>query len=162
MTDFNNVELAKVIHEHLNTYISSADQKASILLTAQLAFLGLIANVFMDLWELDGTVLQVLLVATVGANLAAMVFSGLVVLPRTPSEKEIYLYWGNIVDKEVDEFTEDVKDFDETGSFDQLVKEDYYLAKVADKKYQNLFITISLTGFTVVLACLTGGAALML
>ncbi|QRV17443.1 hypothetical protein JMJ58_21035 (plasmid) [Haloterrigena salifodinae] len=162
MTEFNNVELARTIHEHLNTYISSADQKASILLTAQLAFLGLIANVFLDVWQLEEQILQITLLLTVGVNIVAMVFSGLVVLPRTPSEKDMYLYWGNIIDEEIDEFTDDMKDFSDSSSFEQLVKEDYYLAKVADKKYSNLFYSIVFTAGTVAMTCITGAGALIL
>jgi len=43
-------DFSLLIHRHLNKYITLADNKASILLSAQLAFIGLSANFLNNVW----------------------------------------------------------------------------------------------------------------
>ncbi|MFC7175034.1 hypothetical protein ACFQL0_20020 [Haloplanus litoreus] len=67
------------VQSHLNTYIKVADQKASILLTAQLAFLGLFSNALRTLFSDTGLLFHSLATLTTVAALAGIFLAGWVV-----------------------------------------------------------------------------------
>lgn len=96
MPDFSTAQLAERTHDHLNTYITVADQKASILLTGQFAFLGLAATASSDILKGTDWVFDLLAGMTAVLGVVAMVFSIAVIYPRTPSSGESVIYWGDI------------------------------------------------------------------
>ena len=86
MANFSPEDLVVQTHNHLNRYIGNADNKASILLTAQLAFLGLVANVIGDIPS-DKTGVTCFVVASAGVTVVRAFLSGFVVYPRPLSRR---------------------------------------------------------------------------
>ena len=136
MIDYGPEDLAERTQDHLNKYISAADNKASILLTALFAFLGFSATLINDI--LNGTSSLFNLFASLGAisGLIAAFFAGLVVYPRTPKPENGFIYWENILEHgERDDFVDAVEKLDGDSALTELSKENYDLAKVAHQKY---------------------------
>ena len=107
-TDFSTQTLS-----HLNEYIKFADQKASVLLTGQLAFLGLFVNVLDGNWGGAGIEFKILAAVTIGATLLAGVFAGWVIYPQTEPSGEALLFWENINAESLDEYESEIKGLDE-------------------------------------------------
>jgi len=84
-TDFSTQTLS-----HLNEYIKFADQKASVLLTGQLAFLGLFVNFLNQTWSGTGTGFQILAAGTIGAHVSR---SGIRRMGDLPANRAI---WGEL------------------------------------------------------------------
>ncbi|WP_156587956.1 Pycsar system effector family protein [Halorubrum sp. CBA1125] len=155
MVDYGPEDLAEKTQDHLNKYISAADNKASILLTALFAFLGFSATIINDI--LNGTSTLFNLFASLGAisGLIAAFLAGLVVYPRTPKPENGFIYWENILEHgERNKFVEAVQDLDGDSALSELSKENYDLAKVAHQKYYylrwSLRITLLMAVFAVV------------
>lgn len=157
MEEITPNELVTRTHDHLNRYITLADNKASILLTAQIAFLGLFANAFRMLPGVDDLVLF-LAVISGGFGVVAVFLSGWVVYPRTPKPQTGLIFWENIVEFESsDEFSEEVEKLDANGAKKYLIRQNYYLAVVAEGKYRWLRWSLRVTAGMVVFAAVAGG-----
>lgn len=143
--------------DHLNTYIKQADQKASILLTAQLAFLGLFANALKTLSTANLVWVQVLALVSGVAGLISALAAGWTVYPRTPEQEKGFILWDNIrqYDSESD-FRSAIHGLEEDGIVDEVIGENYKLADVAKKKYCFLRISLIATAVMVVFAVLAG------
>lgn len=128
-------ELAKIIHKHVNQYISLADKKASILLTAQLAFLGLYANLLSGIWLSRGVLFHSLALISVAGGALSIFFAAGVVYPRTPSPGDGVFFWGDIRDRSLEQYIEDIAQMEPTDQTRSLIEEIHYLACVARKKY---------------------------
>lgn len=136
-------------HEHLNNYIQFADRKASLLLTALLAFLALYANVVAPVWS-DSTLCFKLLTALVGVSgLTGIGFAGWTVYPRTPETSQGLMLWDSIVEMNNQSYRDSIQEIDEDGILEELIDENYQLAKVASKKYQHFRYTLIATGVMV-------------
>ncbi|MDT3437954.1 Pycsar system effector family protein [Haloarcula sp. 1CSR25-25] len=141
-------------HEHLNEYINLADRKASVLLTALLAYLALYANVAAPVWSTSSICFK-LLTALVGvAGLFGIGFAGWTVYPRTPETPQGLMLWDSITDMSNDSYRESLQDLDANGVVEELIDENYQLAKVASKKYQYLRFALIATGVMVILSIL--------
>jgi hypothetical protein len=146
-TDFSTQTLS-----HLNAYIKFADQKASILLTGQLAFLGLFVNFLNQIWPGPSIEFQILSAVTIGATLVAGVFAGWVIYPQTDPSGENLLFWENIKTKSLDDYESKIKDLDEGSALDELIEENHLLAEVVSNKYRRLKISLISTAGTVLFA----------
>jgi hypothetical protein len=136
MSGISGGELGKGTKSHLNKYIGLADQKASLLLTGQLAFLGLTATTLNELVSVDGGLSELFVVLTVVSGVAAILLSISVVYPRTPKAKKGVIFWENIIQYDSpDEFEAAFVDLDDSERLNRIVVQNYYLAKVASKKY---------------------------
>lgn len=151
----NKYEFAERTHDHLNRYISLADRKASLLLSAQLAFLGLFANVVRTGWQGSAFCFKLITFLVVAFGLAAAIFAGLVVYPRTPDTDDGLMFWSSILSQPIDEYVDEVSSLDDDSALEALLRENYMLASVANSKYKNLRITLILTAITVVLTVLS-------
>lgn len=161
MSSFDLNSLAKQTNDHLNTYIKLADQKASILLTGQLAFLGLAATVIVDI--LSETTTEFHLLAGLGAacGLGGMLFAGSVIFPRTPKANEGYIFWEHILEHDSrEEFQDRFSELSGSETLDELVKENYALAKVAHRKYRHLRISLAATAGMIIFATISTGVYL--
>lgn len=157
MSRFTPEQLAERTLSHLNTYIGSADQKASILLTAQFAFLGFSTTVIKDL--LDTTSSEFQMAALLGgvSGVVGALLAGSVVYPRTPKAEEGFIFWEHITEFESREgFQEAFGELSNEAALDELTKQNYSLAKVADRKYRHLrwslIATAGMLGFAVIAA----------
>lgn len=144
-TDFSERTLS-----HLNEYIKFADQKASILLSGQLTFLGLFANLLIGTWSDSVCAFQVLSTITVALSLISAILAALVIYPQTSSSGSNLFFWENIRHYSEDKYEDKIKSLDEEGVLDQFVEENYELANIASSKYTRLkqalivtFISIS-------------------
>lgn len=100
--------------DHLNTYIKQADQKASILLTAQLAFLGLFANALKALSISNQIWVRNFAYASGVAGLIGVFIAGWTIFPRTPKQETGFIFWDNIREYESEEeFRESTSELDE-------------------------------------------------
>ncbi|WP_435159835.1 Pycsar system effector family protein [Haladaptatus sp. DFWS20] len=149
-TDFSTQTLA-----HLNEYIKFADQKASVLLTGQLAFLGLFVNFLSQNWFGPGIEFQVLASVTIGATLVAVVLAGWVIYPQTEPSGDNLLFWENINVESHDDYESQIKDLTEDAVLEDLIEENHLLAKVASIKYWRLKISLISTAGTVLFATLS-------
>ena len=143
----NPNELTDNIHTHLNKYIISADRKASILLTAQFAFLGLSANALSgSISEIqDSTFIFVIIGSLCG--LFGLIFAILVIYPRESEPVENMMYWSHIQSYDSwDKFRDDINELSDSDRRDELIKQNYALSKVAVRKYTNLRISLIFTG----------------
>lgn len=131
-------ELLQLSHNHVNGYIKSADQKASILLGGLLTFLGLFLNIIDNVWSQ----LEVLTQFFIGLSVACVIITigllSLVISPRVGGEiKKGYIYWGNILEhNNKDEFVDEVSGLDDSDITSELGEEVYSVSRIADVKYK--------------------------
>jgi len=149
-TDFSTQTLS-----HLNEYIKFADQKASVLLTGQLAFLGLFVNFLNKNWVGASIEFKILAAVTIGAILLAGVFAGWVIYPQTEPSGEALLFWENINAKSLNDYESEIKDLDEDAVLGELIEENHLLAEVASNKYWRLKVSLVSTAGTVFFATLS-------
>ncbi|EJN56901.1 Pycsar system effector family protein [Halogranum rubrum] len=148
------------VQDHLNTYIRVADRKASILLTAQLAFLGLFSNALRTLFPGTGLVFQALAILSAGAGVAGIFLAGWVVYPRTqpPDADEGFFFWDDILaHTTAADYGEALTGLETDGVHDELTSENYTLAEVAQEKYHYLRWSLRATAVMIILACISGG-----
>lgn len=158
MADLTKAELTGRIQDHLNKYILGADQKASILLTGQLAFLGLAATTVKDLIKTTGELFYWSSIGAGGAGIVAAFFAIVVIYPRTPSTDEGFIFWGNIVTHgSAENFREAFDNLPDSDINREVITQNYMLAKVANKKYKYLRWSLRVTLLMVILASFAGG-----
>lgn len=152
------------VQDHLNTYIRAADQKASILLTAQLAFLGLSLNVLRTLLPNTETTFRALAILGGLSGLAGIFFAGWVVYPRTqpPDTDEGFFFWNDILNHPTAaDYSEALSELGDDGIHTELTSENYALAEVAQEKYYYLRWSLRATAAMVVFAVAAGGLYLL-
>lgn len=143
--------------DHLNTYIKQADQKASILLTAQLAFLGLFANALNTLSISNQVWVRNFAYLSGVAGLIAVFLAGWAVYPRTPKKETGFILWDNIRQYGSESvFRSAVHDLEKEDIVDEVIDENYKLAKVAKDKYWFLKLSLIATAGMVILAVIAG------
>ena len=156
MSDISPDDLVTRTNDHLNRYISLADNKASILLTAQVAFLGLFANGMSDL-SIESRIVWWSALISVGFTVVGVFLSGWVVYPRTPKPETGLIFWENIVEYDSKEtFQEEFQQLEDGRPKEELIDENYDLATVANNKYCFLRWSLRLTAGTVVFAVIAG------
>lgn len=162
MVDLSKAELAVRTQDHLNKYIAGADQKASILLTGQFAFLGLAATAAKDIIKTTGPGFYWLSTGTAAAGIAAAFLAIVVIYPRTPSLEKGFIFWGNITaHNSAQDFQEAFNELPNSDIGDEVVTQNYMLAKVADQKYKYLRWSLRVTILMVLLASLAGAVYLI-
>jgi len=152
------------VQNHLNTYIRVADKKASILLTAQLAFLGLSLNALRTLFPNTGTGFRSLAVLGGLSGLAGIFLAGWVVYPRTqpPDTDEGFFFWDDILDHPTAaDYGEALSELDDESVQDELTSENYVLAGVAQEKYYYLRWSLRATAAMVILSVVAAGIYLL-
>lgn len=140
----------------MNTYIKSADRKASILLTAQFAFIGLYVNAVSNIWSEVGIFLQAVGAAILLTTVFGILFAGIVIYPRRAGVKERgYIYWEYVLEHSSgNEFANSIDDLEEEDAMNAISMSVYSLSAVADRKYRFLrysLITLSFLLYLIVL-----------
>jgi hypothetical protein len=146
MTDFDHENLAERTQDQLNGYIKFADQKASILLTAQLAFVGLYGNLIRTTWSGSGIGFKIMSGLTVAAGLVGAGSAGWAIYPRTPNTDQGLMLWKSISEMSLSTYEKKVNSLSTEKAFSELLDENHKLASVATNKYHYLRISLISTG----------------
>lgn len=157
MSEFSKDQFTERTQDHLNKYITAADQKASILLTGQFTFLGLLATATREFVRTSGELFYWLSIGTAVAGITAALLAIAVIYPRSPSPEEGYIYWESIIQFESKEKLH--KKFEKLSESDltkEIVMQNYMLAKVANKKYCYLRWSLRITLVMIFLASSAG------
>jgi hypothetical protein len=154
MTNSDKEEFAERTQDHLNEYIILADKKSSILLTAQLAFIGLYINIIRNGWAGANCAFKILSVITVLTGLGAIGLAGWTVYPRTPDTEEGLMLWKTIVNTGEENYIKKIQSINSDSIFNEILEENHKLAVVADKKYKYLRLSLILTGAMVLASLL--------
>ncbi len=149
-------EFVMLTHDHLNKYIKLANQKASILLTAQLAFLGLVGGSLTKIWQQTSQGTKFIIILTVISTVLATFFAARTIYPNTPKTKQGLILWDSIVDKGKNRYREAVEESSREDLHKELLDENFQLSKVAKSKYTQLRRSILATGGMVIGAILSG------
>ncbi|UHH25672.1 Pycsar system effector family protein [Halobacterium noricense] len=157
----DQAEFSKLTKDHLNSYIKLANQKASILLTAQLAFLGIFINGLRQPTLKEDQLLLVVTTLTAISAVIAAFYAARTIYPNTPETTQGLLLWDSIVEKGLDKYKEEIVSADEDAYIDELIEENYQLARVSKKKYQNLRFSIISTGMMVLFSLFVGSILLL-
>lgn len=156
MTEFSSEELAKRTHTHLNTYISSADQKASILITGQFAFLGFYGSGISNVWAGTAFCFKLYSGLAIAIGLIGAALAGWVVYPRSPQGGENGLmFWESITNKSQSDFVSEVNDLSDSDALNELIKQNHSLAEVTDSKYKFTKLALIATAMSVGFASLS-------
>lgn len=158
--NLDNKEFSRLTQNHLNGYIKLANQKASILLTAQLAFLGIFISTLRRPGIGDDKTLLWMTILTILSALTAALFAARTIYPNTPETNRGLLLWYSIKQKGLSQYKSEINDADSEVLLDELIEENFQLAKVADEKYKNLRYSIQSTGVMVFSSLLVGAAIL--
>jgi hypothetical protein len=150
-------EFSMLTYEHLNSYIKLANQKASILLTAQLAYIAIFSGMLKDAWISTDLVFQVVAIVTVTISMAAAYFAARTVYPDTPDTSEGLILWESILDRELVDYKNEIREENDEDDFlGELLDENYQLARVANRKYNHLRYSLLLTGGMVASSMVVG------
>ncbi|WP_435159840.1 Pycsar system effector family protein [Haladaptatus sp. DFWS20] len=149
-------EFSLMVHDHLNEYIKVADRKASLLLSAQIAFLGLFANLVNSSWNTAPDSFKLFSALTVVALVAAGVFAAKAVYPNTPETSQGLILWTSIVDGSANDYQNSIAEKSEIELRDELVDENYQLARVTKGKYKDIRYTIGATAVAIFFALISG------
>jgi len=162
MTDENSAEggvetaeFVLTVQEHLNQYIELADRKASILLSALIAYLGISFGVISSTWIGSGLIYKIASVVTVGTALFAVTFAAGAVYPNTPKTPQGLILWDSIADWTREQYMDEIFSKSEEDLLEELIDENYQLAEVNVKKYSRVKYAILCTGITVFFGLLT-------
>ncbi|WP_139231206.1 Pycsar system effector family protein [Halostagnicola kamekurae] len=143
-------------YEHLDSYVKYADKKASVLLSGLLAFLALYVNFIFSVSEQWNTSFNIVSGLTILLGLIAITISGFVVYPRTPDKERGFFLWESILDRNTPEdYYDDLKSLDDYEVVEEVVWQNYQLAKVADSKYSLIRLSIIIGSSSFVSAALS-------
>jgi hypothetical protein len=159
-TGISTKEFSRLTYEHLNSYIKLANQKASILLTAQLAYLAISANALNKGLIMENKQIQIISVVTALTSAGAAYFAARTVYPDTPDTTQGLLLWESILENRAEEYQQIILENDPDDFLIELLDENYQLARVADTKYNHLRNSLRLTGVMVLLSLFLGAYVL--
>lgn len=157
----SHTEFATLTRQHLNEYIKLADQKSSILLSAQIAYIGLTGNFIQSSWAEDPAYVKALSILTLLSAIGAVAFAGRVVYPKTPETKQGLILWESIADRTTIEFRSEILSKTPNELRNELLDENHKLAKVGTEKYYNLRWSLRMTAITIIISIIWGGAVLI-
>lgn len=152
------IKFLEQTHAHLNQNINLADQKASILLTADIAFLGLFANLIESNWGSSTEIFKIGSLVTIIAAVIGIVLAGWTVYPRTPKESGSLMYFGAISGRSLDQYQHELADLNKELALEELVNENHNLSIVAANKFQNFRRGLLATAVMIVFAIISGVA----
>ena len=134
------------LNNHLNNSLRFADTKAGALVAAN----GLIAKFLVDLNLKGSAIGSILFKCGLIAILFGIFFSIFVVLPRTKnSKKKDIIYWDNIANMEMQEYTETVSSISNDKLFEKQIENNYFQAVILKVKFRRLrtAFLVSMAGY---------------
>lgn len=129
-------EFSELVRVHQNSYIRVADNKASILLSGLIAYLGLSLSVIASNIESEGTIFIVAAGFSVLSALFSIYYAASAVYPNTPETPQGLIMWESIVEKSEEEYRETIRSKTSEELLEEIIDENYQLARVNDKKYE--------------------------
>lgn len=134
MKDESKINFQWKVNEYLSGFVKFADQKASYII----AFFGIIAPVFTTLVftsKLCST--QKFIFGGIGALgfLIPILLLFFVYRPRTPKEENGLIFWENILQYKLEEYTKAIGDATDETLLNEVSKQNYNLSKVLDRKF---------------------------
>jgi hypothetical protein len=146
MSEIDDDFIADRTFSHLNASIKLADQKASLLLSGQLTFIGLYLNFFgNDLLGSDSLLACSSLVVFV--SLAAVCCAGAVITPRTVDADDGLFLWKSILQRESHtQYEADLEAKTQQELRSEVLRQNYHLAQVATRKYRALKWALAFSG----------------
>jgi len=152
MSEIDDGFIADQTFSHLNASIKLADQKASVLLSGQLAFIGLYLNFFGS--SIQGNNALLTSSSLVGIlSLAAVGCAISVITPRTVDTDEGLFLWESILQRETwREYETDIAEKNTGELRSEVLRQNYHLAQVATRKYRALKFALVFSGGMLLLA----------
>lgn len=149
--DLTIAEFSELVRNHQNSYIRVADNKASILLSGLIAYVGLSLSVMASNLETEGTAFLLVAALSVLSALASIYFAASAVYPSTPETPQGLIMWESILENSEEEYRQIIRSKSSDQLLDELIDENYQLAAVNDEKYRYvrlaLLSTIPTVGF---------------
>ena len=124
-----------------------ADRKASLLLTAHVAYLGLMANAKNSNWQGATVDFKLFSSAVVLSAAFAGIFEAKAVYPKTLQR---LILWESIVQRSSEEYRREIRGKSGESLLRELIDKNYKLAEVADGKYDDVRNALWCTGVTVI------------
>lgn len=133
-------KLLEITHNHLNTYIKLADQKASILLSGQIAIIVLVLSQLRNIRTSLSDLTLILISLSILAALVSIAFSIATIAPREESDQSKgFIYWEEIrIYDNSTEFADAVKCLDDSAIIEEMSTDVYNLSEITSKKYGHL------------------------
>lgn len=151
---FTATTFSQLVRDHQNAYIRVADNKASILLSGLIAYLGLSLSVIGANIGTEGAFFPVFASISVFSSIIGIYYAASAVYPDTPSTQQGLIMWESIIEKSEEEYRRAIRSQNSGELLDELIDENYQLAKVNDIKYQQVRRTLQATVPTIVFGIL--------
>ncbi|WP_181691546.1 Pycsar system effector family protein [Natronomonas sp. LN261] len=152
--DITAVQFSQLVRDHQNSYIRVADNKASILLSGLVAYLGLSLSVIGTNFGCEGVLFLGAAGVSVSSAVIGIYFAASAVYPSTPSTPQGLIMWESIVKKGEKGYRETIRSKSSDELLNELIDENYKLATVNNTKYQQvrraLQATIPTVGFGII------------
>ena len=129
---------SQLVRDHQNAYIRVADNKASILLSGLVAYLGISLGVIGTNLRTEGTLFLIVAAASVLSTIIAIYYAASAVYPNTPPTPQGLFMWESIVEESEKEYRKTIRLKSSDELLKELIDENYQLAKVNDAKYQQI------------------------
>lgn len=148
-------QFALLVHDHINKYIKLADNKASILLSGLVAYLGISLSVIGSNWFKMGVPFKFWSFFTVSTAMIAVYYAASAVYPNTPETPQGLILWDSIVKRSQERYRDVMMNKPEEKLLEELIDENYKLAQVSVGKYVQVQNALVWTGLTVACALVT-------
>ena len=153
--DLTTEQFSQLVRDHQNAYIRVADNKASILLSGLIAYLGLSLSVIGRNFASEGLVFLAIASASVVSALVGIYFAASAVYPNTPETPQGLIMWESILKKGESGYRKTIREKSSEELLDELIDENYQLAQVNDTKYKQVRKALLATFPTVAFGILT-------
>jgi hypothetical protein len=134
----SGVEFSKLVREHQNEYIRVADNKASILLSGLVAYLGLSLTAIGSNYSSEGDLFLLAGSLSVISAIFSIYYAASAVYPHTPETPQGLVMWESITSDTRESYRKTIRSKDSEDLFNELIDENYKLAQVNDRKYQRV------------------------
>jgi len=141
-TDLTITEFSKLVRDHQNAYIRVADSKSSILLSGLVAYFGLSLSVIGTNLGNGGVPFLIAVGISVFSALVGIYFAARAVYPSTPATTQGLVMWESIVEQSKDDYRKKMESKTSDELLEELIDENYQLAKVNDKKYRQVRLAL--------------------
>lgn len=152
--EFTAITFSQLVRDHQNAYIRVADNKASILLSGLVAYLGLSLSVIGTNLRAEGMFFHIVAAISVMSAIVGIYYAASAVYPNTPSTPQGLIMWESIIEKSEERYRKTIKSKNSDELLDELIDENYQLAKVNSTKYQQVRHALQATIPTVVFGIL--------
>jgi hypothetical protein len=137
-SELTSTQFSQLVRDHQNAYIRVADNKASILLSGLIAYLGLSLSAIGANVGSEGSIFLIIAAGSILSSLVAIYFAASAVYPNTPTTPQGLIMWESIIEKGEQGYRESIQGNSSEELLEELIDENYQLAKVNDTKYRQV------------------------